>query len=394
MKKYLAFSLLICCCVIATAQTVTVRDHRAGSTTTDSSQIVNDHRTSALVDMSSSLTQPVFEEMIVYRIQLRLKTGIGNGAGTDDPVYVKMNDADDVFYLVKGIDNFVEGKTVTYDVLSRTIKKISDIKYIKFGVKGNDGVCISKVELLINNCQSPLYATSISTSLGTCIDNGEAAPTGISATPTQIKSSLPATFTIASSSLRGTSWNFAGQRKDMWRPPVKLEKAWVVSAVEASIGNQIYQEGGELKWGTHGGRLENNTLFGDAVEATRKDAHTLKFDLDLERDIAGPNPEVDVDFELDFRCEEGRIIVGALNVVTSSDAVGSLQNFLRSKAIKIVGVAVGLFVPFPAPLIAPVATGFLLNAFSFSMKIDPANPNLSMSCRETLVQSNGDILLR
>ena len=124
----------------ATAQTITTRDHRTTRTGTDSTHTVNDHRTSALVDMSTALVRPAFEEMVVYRIQLRLKTGVGNDAGTDDPVYVQMNDSDEVFYLVKGIDNFVEGKTVTYDVLSRSIKKIKDIKYIKFGIKGNDGV--------------------------------------------------------------------------------------------------------------------------------------------------------------------------------------------------------------------------------------------------------------
>ncbi len=62
---------------------------------------------------------------------------------------MELNEEEHRFYLAKGIDNFQPGKTVTYDIIDADIKKLKDIRYIKFGVKGNDGPCFSKIELLI-----------------------------------------------------------------------------------------------------------------------------------------------------------------------------------------------------------------------------------------------------
>ena len=202
---------------------------------------VNDH-TRASLDGSTMLRQPAFEEMPVYRLQLKLTTGTTNDAGTDNPVYVQINNADEKFYLVRGVDNFVAGKTATYEVLIDSIKKVKDIDFIRFGIKGDDGVCLKKVELILN--EHLVYGKEYAGNKGTCIDNGS--------------SEHPATVRISGTELRAsTKWNYSGARNTMWRPPTVITSVWLQAMIEAAIGNQIYQEGGSVKWGTVGGSLEN-----------------------------------------------------------------------------------------------------------------------------------------
>ena len=260
--SYLIFAVLLFI-KVGTAQTITVIDHRGKKDSLNGNVTVVDHRITR--DMSTLLVRPAFEEMPVYRIQLRITTSANNG--TDDAVWVELNEEEHRFYLAKGIDNFQPGKTVTYDIIDADIKKLKDIRYIKFGVKGNDGPCFSKIELLINNSSS-IYATQIVTANGTCFDNNN-------------PNVLP-NLIITYNKLRSHSyWNYNENRKEIWRPCTKITKEWITAIIEASIGNQMLQDGSKLKWGSHGGTLENNTLFGDAVEVKYKNDHTLSVDLDL-----------------------------------------------------------------------------------------------------------------
>ena len=119
---------------MAVCQT-TVIDHRSGRDTARTTTVI-DHRISR--DMSSSLVRPAFEEMPVYRIQIRITTAANNG--TDDAVWVELIETAHKFYLAK-VDNFNPGSVLTYDVIDADIKKVKDIRYIKFGVKGDDGPC-------------------------------------------------------------------------------------------------------------------------------------------------------------------------------------------------------------------------------------------------------------
>ena len=376
MRNYFLGLLVFVSANYCCAQTVTVIDHRNGKDSVKPPTVV-DHRITR--DISSSLTRPIFEEMPVYRIQLRITTSANNG--TDDAVWVELNEEGHRFYLAKGIDNFQPGKTVTYDVVDAEIKKLKDIRYIKFGVKGDDGPCFSKVELLINNSNSPLYATPIVTANGTCFDNNN----------TQVSPN----HTISYNMLRShANWNYNANRKDIWRPCTKITKEWITSIIEASIGNQMVQDGSKLKWGSHGGILENSTLFGDAVDVKFKNDHTLSVDLDLERDITGPNPEANIKFELDFRCSNGIIEIEVQNVTVSTDAVGSVQEFIRTTGFDLVSVAVGLFV---TPAVAtPLTVGAWFSvrrAIAFSVKLNPQKPGISYSCQKTIVTQSGDLQL-
>ncbi|HRG81012.1 MAG TPA: hypothetical protein PLO99_00790 [Chitinophagaceae bacterium] len=378
MKKIFITAFLFQMLTSAFAQTTTVTDHRNRNDTSGGNITVTDHR--ILRDMSSSLAKPAFENMPVYRIQLRITTSANNG--TDDPVWVSLNEDEHRFYLAKGIDNFKPGSKVTYDVIDADIKILADIRYIKFGVKGDDGPCFTKVELLINNLSSPVYSTQIVTNNGTCFDNNNG--------------SVSPNLIISYNSLRNhPNWNYRSSRADIWRPCIKMSNEWITSLVEASIGNQIIQGGSKLKWGSHGGMLENNTLYGPAVEIKFKNDHTLSVDLDLERDITGPNPEADIDFELDFRCKDGIINMEVQNVKTSTDVVGDAQEFIRTTGFDLVSLGIGLFVAPAAATPITIGAWFTLRrAISFSIKLIPETPNVSHSCKQIVVTEGGDIELQ
>jgi hypothetical protein len=352
-------------------------------------QKVNDH-TRPSVDASTALRQPAFEEMPVYRLQLKLTTGTTNDAGTDDPVYVQMNSSDEKFYLVKGIDNFVAGKTETYEVLIDSIKKVKDIDFIRFGIKGDDGVCLKKMEVILN--EHLVFSKEYAGNKGTCIDNGS--------------SEHPATVRINGTELRAsTKWNYSGARNTMWRPPTGITNVWLQRMIEAAIGNQIYQEGGSVKWGTVGGSLENRTLWGAAVEIDRINGNTLHVDLDLEADINGPNPEVDVDFDLKLTCENGTVKTEVTNAKVTTDVVGTVMN----KIVPLVASSIGAGIGFVAGgllggggIVVPVtaaATGFkyggkVANALVGYRFSNINNPNINQGCTRVVVGNNGNIALR
>jgi hypothetical protein len=339
------------------------------------SQTVTDHRIPR--DTSSALVRPQLEEMPVYRIQLRLTTGTENDAGTDDPVYVQMNNGDSKFYLAKGIDNFQQGKTVLYDVLSKNIKKIKHFDFLRIGVSGADGVCLKTIELLVNNCGTPIYSRSFAGTTGACIDNAS--------------SSLSPTIEISASQLRASSgWNYEGMRSEMWRPALRISKDWIVSAVEAAIGNQLFQEASDLQWGTVGGTGGNTTLWEGAVETKKVNGHTLHFDLDLEADVTGPNPEVDVDFDLDFRCERGKILFEVRNTRIHTDIIGNIQELLRGRVFNLIKVSIGPIQISPG-LLPQTLLGEMLG---FSTNLYPDSPSISASCTQILVTKKADILLR
>jgi hypothetical protein len=288
---------------------------RAGATKPDNSlpAVVSNLQPTYPEPVASLDNAPAFEDIAVYRIQLRITTGTGTDAGTDDPVYTQLNKNDKRFYLVKGYDNFKEGRAVTYDVLTDNIKRIKDIEFLRFGIKGDDGVCFKRVELIINNCGIPVFSKSWRDGKGECFDNGS--------------SSLLPIIELSGLELRASpSWKYIVTKPSnvalCWAP-TSISKEWITSIVEASFGNKLqYMEG--LQWGTRGTVA---TLWGDAVESKVINDHTLQFDLDLQRDVVGPNPEIDVDFELDFHCINGVISADMQNFKMNTSTYGSVYNW-------------------------------------------------------------------
>ena len=334
--------------------------------------------TNSNIKFEGKLIAPSFENIVLFRIQLRLTTGVGLDAKTDDKVYVKMNDREKEFYLIKGgIDNFTEGHADTYDVLTERVKKVSDIQYLHFGVKGNDGVCLKKIELFFNNSTVPVFTKEYAGS-GSCVDNDTA--------------SMAKTIKISRQELRAhAGWKFNKLNEDMWRPPQKISKSWIISLVEASIGNQIGQLDAGIEWGSPGSRFDFRTIWGPAVEVNYVNEKTLHFDLDLQKIISySPDAELDVDFDLGFSCDNGVIKTKVSNVQTHTNLVGQINSYVREKIASLIGDAVGGYVPGAGDFVE----GLLSKWLSFSLNFDPDAPSVSTSCKFAVVTKDCEILLR
>jgi hypothetical protein len=325
---------------------------------------------------ATKLKRPAFEEMPLYRIQVALTTSTGGDAGTDDAVYVMMNNSDYRFYLDRGIDDFQQGKTVLYDVLFKKVKKVKDIQYLLFGLKGNDGVCFKKAELYLNGYATPVFSRTFN-GRGTCFDNDD--------------SHLPTQLVISGTELRsGQSWKNAMADESIWLPMKEIPKDMIVSLVEAVIGNQIQQQNGSIVWGDTGGI---NTIWGDAVEVSYVNESTLHFDLDCQLQITGPNPEVDVDFDLKFTCKDGMIQTEVLNVKTGTNLVGDLLKLVTTKLPDLIGKAIGSYIPVVGAPAGKYISGLLADYLSFSLNFAIDNPNLSQSCKLIKVTPQCNIVL-
>ena len=319
----------------------------------------------SVVPTMSSIAVPSFEDVTIYRIQLRIFTCNKEDAGTDGGVYVQMNEGDKRFYLNRTKDDFRQGAGDTYDVLSEKIKRIKDIKFLKIGLRGDDGVCIAKIELSLNNNTSPVFSKSFSA--GKSIDNSQS-------------------FTISSSELRTFSgWALTPAHQNLLDPPRQISKSWILSLVECSVGNQVnhisgFSWGSKVKWGP-------NTLFGPGVEMKFVNNRTLHFDLDLQRKLLGPNPVSDIDFDLVFSCNNGVIKTEIKNVKFGTNWTGELQKFIREKGSLLLGSAIGSGA-------GTVGGAALAKFLSFNIKLDLPGQNVSSSCKTINVLPSGDIMLR
>ena len=144
-----------------------------------------------------------------------------------------------------------------------------------------------------------------------------------------------------------------------------------------------------LAWGNKTGI---DTIWGDAVEANFVDASTIHIDLDCQKEMSGPNPEVDIDFDLHFSCVHGIVQLDLKNLVTKTNFVGDVQKFIRGKIPEIIGQAINL-APDIGPIVAPIIQGRLASFLAFSLNVSIDSPNISQICALINVTQNCDIML-
>jgi hypothetical protein len=241
---------------------------------------------------SAALAAPP-ETMQVWRAQIQFQTANISDAGSDDSVRVRLN-ATNSTWLDYGRDDFERNTNYTYDLKLNGINRLSDIHYLYISKTGSDGWAIKSFSLLING--RTIYTQTFP-------GNGRWLDTDSGESPN---------YFVGFSTLRGD---------DAWVnyvppfPPLILPRAELESRVEGIVGDYI-----------HGNRLEWGHLHGRAVEATRKNANTVHFDLDLKADISYlPDPEVDVDFDVEVTCSNGTIAMKVKNVVVDVDSSPILQ---------------------------------------------------------------------
>ncbi len=255
----------------------------------------------AAAQISLNAQQPTFtkpaniEDVPVYRLQLAFTTANTNDdAGTDDRVYVQLNSTMRAYYLDLGIDDRERNKTNVYDIVEPSVRFLRDIQHLNITKVGNDGWAIVKVELRVNGAK--IFEKTYSPGAPKIIDGNDGAQPVLNFTSSQLRN--------------GGLWSYA-KVPNIHVPPLTLSKADLMSMVEGFMGNYIrYIPGETISWGDKDGV---NTLFGPAVEATYRNRQTLTFDLDLQIARTGPNPELDVDFDLVVSCTNGKVLISVEN---------------------------------------------------------------------------------
>lgn len=231
----------------------------------------------------------------VWRAQIVLRTSNGSNDGTDDGVNVALNRRymgalyedlagwekpyGNVTKLDRPGDDHERGNVEVYDLNLNGIGDMGDISEVSVMKSGDDEWCVDGVALLINDetmfekTFSPCRRAPYEYVLGITHEELRASPAWSAYTanlvPADAKDRL----------LRGETVRI-----------LDISRGDLEKRIEGIVGDSI--SGNSLEWGH---------LFGGAfVEATPVDEQTLHVDLDLEADVTGSNPEVDVDFDLRF----------------------------------------------------------------------------------------------
>ena len=228
----------------------------------------------------------------VWRMQIKLFTADVHDAKTDDPVHVIINQTTKTV-LDYPQDDFERNKSYTYDLLLDGISTYGDIGQIVIAKDGTNGWCLDRWELYIN--EKIVFSHNYEGCLW--IDPW----------------SNDAYFSYTR--LRAnTLW--ATDTPDF---PFEIRDDFILGMVKSVVGTMIYWEleGRDLYWGCY---------HDEPVKLTRIDNNTVKIDLDLCSNITGPDPEIDIDFHLNFDCdcEDGYSI-------TTSHEHGRADFFLGSK---------------------------------------------------------------
>jgi hypothetical protein len=318
----------------------------------------------------NATSKPAFNDVAICRIQLKVKTNTIKNANTDSPVWVQLNTKDDPFYLNLGGNDREKGKTDIYDILSSNVNKIGDIKMIKMGIKGGDGWNFREMELIVNGVG--IYEKVFSSS-GQWIDSND--------------KSHPKSYTVSTKTLRNyPNWNYNSLTNHIYKAPVMIPVSMITSFVESAVGNSLFNVN-KITWGHRTGR--------EYVSVKRINDNTLRFDLDLTYKINNlPDPEVDVDFDLVFSCDNGVIRTSVENYKAK---VSGAASYFTSGLRMLKGTLL-LACKLPGPGLTPTCKYGLnmidkLLDFNFSY-VGPGNLGVSKGCSDLMkLDVNGNLLL-
>ena len=259
----------------------------------DSIESVGEEKVVSLNSMPNNL-RPAFENIPVWRLQLRVKTSGIKNANTDDEVYVKFTgDRTSKYFLDRAGDDREKNKVNTYDILDPNIGTIRDIKFMHIMIDGNDGWCVKSVELLVNDVKTPVFSKNYKSCHWLDGDGKKG----------------PSLYITGKELRKSSSWKYTNKNKSIWLPPFLIKRATIEAMVESYVGHMMNAEK-EMR------NLEFGKKFGRAyVEAKKAGSNRLQFDLDLKYKINNaPDPEIDVDFDLVVNCQNKQISMSAQSV--------------------------------------------------------------------------------
>ncbi len=274
----------------------------------------------AAAQLSLNAQQPTFtkpaniNDVPVYRLQVAFTTANTNSdAGTDDRVFIQLNSTMRAYYLDLSIDDRERNQTNVYDVVEPSVRFIRDIQQLNITKSGTDGWAITKVEVRVNGHK--IFEKTYSATAPHIIDGNEGHQPVLNFTSSQLRN--------------GGRWTYTSA-PNIHVPPLQVSKADLISMVEGFLGNYMrYIPNETVNWGDKDGV---NTLFGPAVEASFRNRQTLTFDLDLQVARTGPNPELDIDFDLVVSCTNGRVLISVENAKANINFLSTTKfNIVKMK---------------------------------------------------------------
>jgi hypothetical protein len=254
------------------------------------------------------------ENAPIWRAQLTARTCDLNNAQTNDPVFASLRTGN-ATALDYGRDDFPRNNTFTYDLVLDGVGRFEDVTLLRISKTGTNAVCFRSLQLRLNN--RPIFFADFGAA-GRWLDG----------------SGGSVNFTFAAASLRANPQWVAFVQPF---PPFVLSRAELESRVEAMGGTAF--SGTPAGWGHRKG-----TRF---VEATRTNASRLHFDLDgfvgtidalsmiggfgLLIDVLDffsvvpPDPDLDVDFNLDVGCEDNEVSFVVSGATVDVDTIPALD---------------------------------------------------------------------
>jgi len=230
----------------------------------------------------------------VWRIQIGLVTWDSSNADTDNSVHVSLAPGN-LTYLDHARDDFARGDNHTYDLKLDDVADLGDITRLRIRKLGNDGWRIRRVTLLVNG--RTIFRRDFDP--GHWLDNANG---------------HSRTLRFGSRTLRASdAWQ---GWTDPTTVPLRISRGSIEHIVEGIVGDLLHEQP-DAYWGNrHGDRF---------VTASRLNATDLRFDVDLAVDAETicpfSDPDLDVDFDLRFTCDDGVVTIAPRNVSATVDCI-------------------------------------------------------------------------
>ena len=260
------------------------------------------------------LIKPSFENVSIYRLQLRIKTGSMKHAGTNSPVYTVMNEDEGAYTLNLSKDDREKGQTDVYDIMSTSIKKIKDIDKLVIANRGDDAWNVQQVEVLVNNVV--IFKRTFRGRQAWIEGRSKKYKSRIELNRTQLRNS--------------SMWGYNSTTKNIYKAPKTLPVKMIKSQIESLVGNAMrYTD--SFTWGKRNGK--------EYVSIKKVDDFTLHVDLDLKQRgfMNLKDSETDVDFHIKFRYYNGKLRTEIKNLDIDFSDYGHLSTMKRDLRHKLLG---------------------------------------------------------
>lgn len=232
------------------------------------------------------------------RVQLRITTGDVYDAGTDDPVFISLNDSHASWLDAPG-DDWERATTRSYDLTLDNVTDIASITRLRIGKQApvdagimtlfSNAWCVSDVELRFN---------------GVVVFRATLPPLVSADKCRWLKGTAP-WFTWTGAQLRANSeWQRAARELPLM---VVFTNEHLVGQVIAATAATLHANGNQLRWGDKElSVVDGHLVVVPEVTVTRIDDTGVHVRLDLAASVPGVDSEVDLDFDMRFACVNPR----------------------------------------------------------------------------------------